>query len=110
MSVSRILVFLLICAIAISVPSGDTKAQQAQDPADTVYSTDAVFETGRRTRRQAQNAPVPGVSSRARRSERPVPRRRPLGRAGFLRGMGGRLRGALLLQQRARRRPAAHGR
>ena len=45
MSLSRILVFLLIWVIVISTPPGDIEAQQAQDPADTVYATGAVFET-----------------------------------------------------------------
>ena len=45
MSASRILAFLFVGTIAVSAPSGGIKAQQAQDPADTVYTTGAVFET-----------------------------------------------------------------
>lgn len=45
MSSSRILVFLFIWAMAVSAPQGGARAQQVQDPADTVYATGAVFET-----------------------------------------------------------------
>ena len=45
MSVCRILVFLLIWAITVFALQGGVWAQQAQDPADTVYATGAVFET-----------------------------------------------------------------
>ena len=45
MSVSRISVFLLIWAMVVSVSPNTISAQQAQDPADTVYSTGAVLET-----------------------------------------------------------------
>ena len=45
MSVYRILAFLFAGAIAVSAPPSSLEAQQAQDPADTVYATGAVFET-----------------------------------------------------------------
>lgn len=45
MSASSVFVFLFVWAIALSAPSGRAEAQQAQDPADTVYATGAVFET-----------------------------------------------------------------
>ena len=45
MSVSKISIFLLIWAVAISVLPRSGSAQQTQDSADTVYATGAVFET-----------------------------------------------------------------
>ena len=45
MSVFRMLAFLFAGAIAVSVLHDGASAQQAEDPADTVYATGAVFET-----------------------------------------------------------------
>ena len=45
MSASRILVYLFTCMMVVSVMPRGAQAQQAQDPADTVYATGAVFET-----------------------------------------------------------------
>ena len=45
MPASTVLVFLFVWAIALSTPPDAARAQQAQDPENTVYATGAVFET-----------------------------------------------------------------
>ena len=45
MPASKVMVFLIVWAMALSAPPRGAWAQQAQDPADMVYATGAVFET-----------------------------------------------------------------
>ena len=100
------LVLALSAALLVSGLSRSATAQEAYDPEDTVYATGAIFETedelADKPRTPLFRAYLPpSVDLRDRFS----PSRRSR-RARLMRGLGGRLRSPLILQQPSWRRVA----